>query len=205
MEVASDNSRRGHAGFSIRGIGGNRILMMVDGVRVPEAYEGGGTNGAVSGRDMVEPDTLRQVDIVKGPYSALYGSDALGGVVNMVTYSPRDFVDAEKCGHIGLKYGWRSRDRSHGATATLAGFHENAEGLLMFTRRRGTKPKTWAKTKATPPTAPPPTRRKTKPTTSSPKAASVTSTTASKPSTNASTAKTTPSSPTAWAARRAAP
>lgn len=137
VEVASDNSRRGHAGFSIRGIGGNRILMMVDGVRVPEAYEGGGTNGAVSGRDMVEPDTLRQVDIVKGPYSALYGSDALGGVVNMVTYSPRDFVDAEKRGHIGLKYGWRSRDRSHGATATLAGFHENAEGLLMFTRRQG--------------------------------------------------------------------
>ena len=55
--VASDNNRRGHAGFNIRGIGGNRILMMVDGVRVPEAYEGGGTNGAVSGRDMVEADT----------------------------------------------------------------------------------------------------------------------------------------------------
>lgn len=148
VEVASDNSRRGHAGFSIRGIGGNRILMMVDGVRVPEAYEGGGTNGAVSGRDMVEPDTLRQVDIVKGPYSALYGSDALGGVVNMVTYSPRDFVDAEKRGHIGLKYGWRSRDRSHGVTATLAGYHENAEGLLMFTRRHGHETENMGKDKS---------------------------------------------------------
>ncbi len=96
VSVPSDNNRRGHAGINIRGIDGNRILMMVDGVRIPESYAGGGSNGAISGRDMVESDTLKQVDIVKGPYSALYGSDALGGVVNMVTLSPRDFVDADK-------------------------------------------------------------------------------------------------------------
>ena len=137
VSVPSDNNRRGHAGINIRGIDGKRILMMVDGVRIPESYAGGGSNGAFSGRDMVEIDTLKQVDIVKGPYSALYGSDALGGVVNMVTLSPRDFVDADKRGHFGLKYGYRSRDRSHGVTATAAGFHENAEGLLMLTRRQG--------------------------------------------------------------------
>ena len=137
VNVPSDNNRRGHAGINIRGIDGNRILMMVDGVRIPESYAGGGSNGAISGRDMVESDTLKQVDIVKGPYSALYGSDALGGVVNMVTLSPRDFVDADKRGHFGLKHGYRSRDRSHGVTATAAGFHENAEGLLMLTRRQG--------------------------------------------------------------------
>ena len=137
VSVPSDNNRRGHAGINIRGIDGNRILMMVDGVRIPESYAGGGSNGAISGRDMVESDTLKQVDIVKGPYSALYGSDALGGVVNMVTLSPRDFVDADKRGHFGLKHGYRSRDRSHGVTATAAGFHENAEGLLMLTRRQG--------------------------------------------------------------------
>lgn len=137
VSVPSDNNRRGHAGINIRGIDGNRILMMVDGVRIPESYAGGGSNGAISGRDMVESDTLKQVDIVKGPYSALYGSDALGGVVNMVTLSPRDFVDEGKRGYFGLKYGYRSRDRSHGVTATAAGFHENAEGLLMLTRRQG--------------------------------------------------------------------
>ena len=137
VSVPSDNNRRGHAGINIRGINGNRILMMVDGVRIPESYAGGGSNGAISGRDMVESDTLKQVDIVKGPYSALYGSDALGGVVNMVTLSPSDFVDEGKRGYFGLKYGYRSRDRSHGVTATAAGFHENAEGLLMLTRRQG--------------------------------------------------------------------
>ena len=137
VSVPSDNNRRGHAGINIRGIDGNRILMMVDGVRIPESYAGGGSNGAISGRDMVESDTLKQVDIVKGPYSALYGSDALGGVVNMVTLSPSDFVDAGKRGHFGLKHGYRGRDRSHGVTATVAGFHENAEGLLILTRRQG--------------------------------------------------------------------
>ena len=137
VSVPSDNNRRGHAGINIRGIDGNRILMMVDGVRIPESYAGGGSNGAISGRDMVESDTLKQVDIVKGPYSALYGSDALGGVVNMVTLSPSDFVDEGKRSYFGLKHGYRSRDRSHGVTATVAGFHENAEGLLMLTRRQG--------------------------------------------------------------------
>ena len=137
VSVPSDNNRRGHAGINIRGIDGNRILMMVDGVRIPESYAGGGSNGAISGRDMVESDTLKQVDIVKGPYSALYGSDALGGVVNMVTLSPSDFVDAGKRGDFGLKHSYRGRDRSHGVTATVAGFHENAEGLLMLTRRQG--------------------------------------------------------------------
>ena len=137
VSVPSDNNRRGHAGINIRGIDGNRILMMVDGVRIPESYAGGGSNGAISGRDMVESDTLKQVDIVKGPYSALYGSDALGGVVNMVTLSPSDYVDAGKRGYFGLKHSYRGRDRSHGVTATVAGFHENAEGLLMLTRRQG--------------------------------------------------------------------
>ncbi|OFQ13606.1 TonB-dependent receptor [Neisseria sp. HMSC068C12] len=137
VSVPSDNNRRGHAGINIRGIDGNRILMMVDGVRIPESYAGGGSNGAISGRDMVESDMLKQVDIVKGPYSALYGSDALGGVVNMVTLSPSDFVDAGKRGYFGLKHSYRGRDRSHGVTATVAGFHENAEGLLMLTRRQG--------------------------------------------------------------------
>ena len=135
--VPSDNTRRGNAGVNIRGIDGNRILMMVDGVRLPEAYAGGGSNGAISGRDLVEPDTLKQADIVKGPYSALYGSDALGGVVNLATYSPRDFVDADKPTFFGLKYGYHSRDNSHGVTATAAGYTENAEGLLMLTRRQG--------------------------------------------------------------------
>lgn len=137
VEVTSDNQRRGHGSVNIRGIDGNRILMMVDGIRIPEAYAGGGPNNTISGRDLVEADTLKQVDIVKGPYSALYGSDALGGVVNMNTYTAADFVDADKPWHAGLKYGYRSRDRSHGITLSAAGYSPHADALLMLTQRRG--------------------------------------------------------------------
>ncbi|MCP2040332.1 hemoglobin/transferrin/lactoferrin receptor protein [Neisseria sp. HSC-16F19] len=137
VDVTSDNQRRGHGSVNIRGIDGNRILMMVDGIRIPESYAGGGPNSTISGRDLVEADTLKQVDIVKGPYSALYGSDALGGVVNMNTLSPRDLVDADKPWHAGLKYGYRSRDRSHGVTLSAAGYTPYADALLMLTQRRG--------------------------------------------------------------------
>ncbi|XLM20373.1 TonB-dependent receptor plug domain-containing protein, partial [Chromobacterium piscinae] len=93
VEVASDPNRRGNAGWTIRGIDGNRILMLIDGERLPEAYAGGGNgNGAISGRDFVELETLRAIDIVKGPTSSLYGSDAIGGVIGYRTKAVDDFV-----------------------------------------------------------------------------------------------------------------
>ncbi|MCS4533047.1 TonB-dependent hemoglobin/transferrin/lactoferrin family receptor [Neisseria montereyensis] len=138
VSVTTDNTRRGNGSINIRGIEGNRILMMVDGIRIPESYGGGnGGGGTITGRDLVETDTLKQVDIVKGPYSALYGSDALGGVVNMSTYSPSDFVDADKPVYFGVKQSYHSSDRSYGTTATIAGHTDVAEGLLMYTNRNG--------------------------------------------------------------------
>ncbi|MBP6563454.1 MAG: TonB-dependent hemoglobin/transferrin/lactoferrin family receptor [Neisseriaceae bacterium] len=136
VSVASDPKRQGNAGYTIRGIDGNRILMMVDGVRLPESYSGGGGNGAISGRDMVEFDTLRQLDIIKGPYSSLYGSDALGGVVNYTTYKPEDLVDEEKPWYLGLKQSYNSANKGHATTLTAAGQHGIASGLLMLTKRQ---------------------------------------------------------------------
>ena len=97
VEVATDPARRGNAGYTIRGIDGNRILMLIDGIRLPESYAGGGNNSrAISGRDYVELETLRAIDIVKGPTSSLYGSDAIGGVVGYRTKTVDDFVPEEQ-------------------------------------------------------------------------------------------------------------
>ncbi|MBP6862116.1 MAG: TonB-dependent hemoglobin/transferrin/lactoferrin family receptor [Neisseriaceae bacterium] len=136
VEVNRDARRQGNAGYNIRGIDGNRILMMIDGVRLPEAYTGGGTSGAISGRDMIEFDTLRQMDIVKGPYSSLYGSDALGGAVNFATYRPSDFVDEEKPWYLGLKQSYNSANKGHATTLTAAGQQGITSGLLMMTKRK---------------------------------------------------------------------
>ncbi|MGL6070686.1 TonB-dependent hemoglobin/transferrin/lactoferrin family receptor, partial [Craterilacuibacter sp.] len=138
IEVASDPARRGNAGFNIRGIDGNRILMLVDGVRLPEAYAGGGNgNGYVSGRDFVDMDSLRAIDIVKGPFSSLYGSDAIGGVIGYRTLEAADLIaDGENSGgHVKLFAG--SSDKSAGATAALGVVGERTDAMLLLTRRKG--------------------------------------------------------------------
>ncbi len=79
----------GNAGFSIRGQSGNRVLMLVDGVRQPRSYANGST---AFGRDSVDLGLVKQVEIVRGPSSALYGSDGLAGLVNFITLEPADLL-----------------------------------------------------------------------------------------------------------------
>lgn len=63
----------------IRGLGGDRILMLEDGERVGD-LSASSPDHAVA----VEPITARQIEVVRGPASLLYGSNALGGVVNVI-------------------------------------------------------------------------------------------------------------------------
>lgn len=81
----------GNAGFSIRGQGGNRVIMLVDGVRLPRSYING--SNAFS-RDTVALGLLKRIELVRGPASALYGSDGMAGLVNFITLEPADFLKA---------------------------------------------------------------------------------------------------------------
>jgi iron complex outermembrane receptor protein len=63
----------------IRGLGGDRILMLEDGVRSGD-MSSTSSDHAVA----VDPLTAQQIEVVRGPMSLLYGSSALGGVVNVV-------------------------------------------------------------------------------------------------------------------------
>jgi iron complex outermembrane receptor protein len=63
----------------IRGLGGDRILILEDGVR-PGDMSSTSSDHAVA----IEPLTAKQFEVVRGPMSLLYGSSALGGVVNVV-------------------------------------------------------------------------------------------------------------------------
>lgn len=73
------------AGFTIRGVGGNRVLMMVDGTRMIERVTDGN-------RDFVDMSNLKAVEIIRGPGSVLWGSDALGGIVAFETKDPDDYL-----------------------------------------------------------------------------------------------------------------
>lgn len=134
ISVSNDQGRRGAAGVNIRGIENNRVLMQLDGQRLPEAYLSGA--GAISGRDLVEPDTLRDITINKGPSSALFGSDAIGGRVAMQSYAPADFVDVDHPLHAGFKQSYDGSNASHASTLSLAAAGQQVAGMLMLSHRR---------------------------------------------------------------------
>ena len=77
-------SRSGVAGsqtqLRMRGAEGNQVLVLIDGIEANDPAQGGEFNFAHALTDDVE-----RVEIVRGPQSALWGSDALAGVVNVVT------------------------------------------------------------------------------------------------------------------------
>jgi hemoglobin/transferrin/lactoferrin receptor protein len=135
VSVAGTGSRFGLGGFNIRGIGGNRVLTLIDGVRVPEEFSFGPFLSAR--RDFVDVDSLDRAEIARGPISSLYGSDALGGVVAFTTKGPRNYLDAGEHWYTGFKAGYSGADDSAVGTLTLASGNELVSGMLLFTRRDG--------------------------------------------------------------------
>lgn len=128
--------RYGLQDFNIRGLDANRVLIQVDGIRQPERFSFGPFN---IGRDTFELETLKTVEIIRGPASTLYGSDALGGVVTYTTLDPADLL-GERDSHVGLSSQYDSKNQGFVNTLSLAGRQENLEALLIYTRRDAREP-----------------------------------------------------------------
>lgn len=136
--MARDMRRHGATRVNIRGIDDNRVLQMVDGVRLPDFFNGGGpTNYTMNAPSAPMLDFLRQVEIVRGPASSLYGSDAIGGVVGYLTLNPEDIVRE------GQQQGLRVRGSYFGASDTFSGSvigaakTERFDVLLGYAQARG--------------------------------------------------------------------
>ena len=71
VDVVDQGSRFGFAGFSIRGIGGNRVRTEIDGVATSDAFSIGSFSNA--SRDFVDVESIKQLEIVRGPASAVFG------------------------------------------------------------------------------------------------------------------------------------
>jgi len=154
VSVGNQNARAGFTNYVIRGIGGNRVVIMSDGVRVPD-FPGSNAGAGNYTRDFVDLEIVKQVEIVRGPASALYGSDALGGVVAYTTKDPTDFlVPGGKNYYASIKGAYSGYDNDFAETFTGAYRAGNVEFLGMYTRRDGgamqpaysslaTNPTTW--------------------------------------------------------------
>ncbi|MFM8532586.1 MAG: TonB-dependent receptor domain-containing protein [Acidimicrobiia bacterium] len=74
------------AGVFVRGFTGNKVNVYVDGVRYSNGAQRGGVNTFLN---LIDQSNISGVEVVHGPNSAEYGSDALGGTVQFLTKTPR--------------------------------------------------------------------------------------------------------------------
>ena len=76
-----------HGGGSpfVRGFTGNQNLILIDGIRLNNAIFRYGPNQYLT---LIDPQSVQKIEVIKGTGSVQYGSDALGGVINIITHMP---------------------------------------------------------------------------------------------------------------------
>lgn len=116
--ASGSTGREQNAGFNIRGLDGNRVLMMVDGVRLPRSYV---FSANAFGRDYLDMGLLQRIEVVRGATSALYGSDGMAGLVNFITVDPENFLKDGKTLGGQVSAGYDGDDHGKRLGATVAG------------------------------------------------------------------------------------
>lgn len=133
--TVSGAGNRGDSPINIRGITGNRVLVNVDGVRQPKNLNFGFLS---SSRHFIDVNTLKQVEVIPGPVSSLYGSDALGGVVSYTTKEAADLLPDDADGLAGdAKLSYDGSNQAWSESATVAGRKGSLESLAVITHRQG--------------------------------------------------------------------
>ena len=135
VSVGGAGQRGGVSNYNIRGIDGDRILTQIDGVEIPNSFFNGPY--AKTQRNYVDPEIIKRVEILRGPASVLYGSNAIGGAVSYFTLDPDDIIKPGKDVGARLKTGYSSADRSWLKSGTVAGRAGEFDGLLHLSQREG--------------------------------------------------------------------
>ena len=139
----SAGDRFGLSGYSIRGIGGDRVKLLVDGVDQADGYSTGPFLD--SRRNFFDVESLKAAEIIRGPASVLYGSDALSGVVGFRTKDPEDFfISNANQTHGYLKSEFLDRSDTFSNTVAAANRNENLESLIIYTHRDGKQTSTFS-------------------------------------------------------------
>jgi len=127
--------RAGNEGINIRGLEGNQVLMMVDGIRLPQSFSFG---AFASGRaDYIDMTSLSSVEVLRGPASAQFGSDGLAGALSLSTLAPDDLLKNGMTFAGFVSSSQQSTDKAWKLSGAVAGASGDWQGLLMLTNRRG--------------------------------------------------------------------
>lgn len=143
-EIASVG-RFGDNGFNIRGIEGDRVSMVVDGLSMAEGVE---TTRSYeffrAGRGGPDIDSLKSIEVIKGADSIGAGSGALGGAVVFTTKDPYDYLIPDgNDTHLGLKLGYTGYNSEKLGSFTVANRTGIVESMLIYTRRQGHEAEGW--------------------------------------------------------------
>ncbi|MBV6824930.1 TonB-dependent receptor [Pseudomonas sp. PD9R] len=147
VSVGGTGTRAGLSGYNIRGIDGDRVLTQVDGVQVPDGFFNGPY--AQTNRNYVDPEIVKRVEILRGPASVLYGSNAIGGAVSYYTLDPDDIIKPGQDVGARLKTGYSSADESWLTSGTVAGRTGDFDGLLHLSQRNGHETESYGETGGT--------------------------------------------------------
>lgn len=108
----------------MRGLTGKQVLILVDGIRLNNSFYRFGPHQYLN---TIDPNIIERIEVVRGPSSVLYGSDAMGGVINIITKKRTDFLDpfaADGLASVGFDSataGTSFQDEAGGFTTRLQG------------------------------------------------------------------------------------
>ncbi len=136
LNIESSGTRFGSNAINIRGIGGNRVAIEVDGIPTRDRFAIGSFSDG--GRILMETDRIKRLEILYGPASTLYGSDALGGVMAITTWDPGDLLalgDGKQW--YSLRSGYQSANASMVGSGVAAWGNDSNGVLFAATWRDG--------------------------------------------------------------------
>lgn len=143
LSVRNDPFRFGLDTFSIRGLGGNRVAVEVDGIPAASGFAVGSYSD--TGRSFVDLAFVDRIEFLRGPASSLYGSDAIGGIVSMTTLTPsRVLAGSADPYAVRLETGYANVDDGWRVGAIGAAKAGPGDMLLGYVRREGHEPETAA-------------------------------------------------------------
>ncbi len=126
----SGSSAQSNATFDLRGLGSQRTLVLMDGMRMPGSPNLGADSLNINMLPMV---AIQRIDILADGASAVYGSDAVAGVVNLVTHKSFDGIE------VSMRYGDRAEDdggdMSIGILAGASNDRANVVFALEYSKR----------------------------------------------------------------------
>ncbi|HEX7324200.1 MAG TPA: TonB-dependent vitamin B12 receptor [Rhodanobacteraceae bacterium] len=139
MAIANDGGPGAATSLFLRGTNANQVLILVDGVRM-----GSVTTGTAAIQN-IPINQIQRIEIVRGPFSSLYGADAIGGVIQIfLRHTPGTFVPNASVGvgsyshwlassgfSAASKQGWISVQAGHNQTDGIPGCRDGAAALFV--------------------------------------------------------------------------